>query len=108
MNVFEKVINALGWDKSTLQIPEDELKAVLAMPEDRALSYSIAFMQRLYCSLLPYKELEDEDSEWASYWWDKHKQFRNTLVGLTKEFDWSCYDEWCSLHWYPNEFKVQR
>jgi hypothetical protein len=108
MNIFEKLIHELGWSAANLHIPDAELREVLAMPEDRALSYAIAFMQRLYISLLPYKEQGDEGSKWAGYWWDKHRRCRNALVSLTKEFDSDCYDKWCLTHWHPNEFKVQR
>lgn len=106
MNIFARVINALGWNATNLQIHQEELDDVLAMPEDEALSYSIAYMQRLYLCALPYREM-DEDNKWAGHWMDKHRTFRNELVKHTKEFDYAFYDNWRLAHFYPNEFKVQ-
>lgn len=106
MNIFERVINSLGWNATNLQIQQEEISDVLAMPEDEALSYSIAYMQRLYVCALPYRQM-DEDNKWTVYWFYKHRAFRNELVKHTKEFDYAFYDNWCSTLFYPDEFKVQ-
>jgi hypothetical protein len=104
MNIFEKVCNELGWDTDSDPDDHPEIKEVMAMAEDEAMSRSIAFLQQLYISTLRFREVGDEDCPLADYFITKHRQARNALVKHSKEFDYEFYDEWCRKQFYPNEF----